>query len=245
MHDLVSYNEKHNEANGDYNSDGESNNRSWNCGTEGPSDDPSVVNLRNRQKRNFLTSMMLSQGAPMLLSGDEMGRTQQGNNNGYCQDNEISWQNWEKVDEDLLAFTQKLINYRKKHPAFHRRRWFEGLPLHGSELRDIEWFTTEGKQMASEDWGNGFVKSVAIFLNGKTIPNPNPRGEPVVDDNFYVVFNAYWEPLEYTLPGNEWGEKWVKELDTAVGWIEEEQIFKADAVVKVEGRSIVVLCNAT
>ncbi len=245
MHDLVSYNQKHNEANKDNNTDGDNNNRSWNCGAEGVSEDLSILNLRRRQKRNFLASLMLSQGAPMLLSGDEMGRTQHGNNNAYCQDNEISWQNWTTVDADLLTFCQKLIDYRKSHPVFHRRGWFEGRPLHGSELRDIEWFNTQGKVMASEDWGMGFVKSIAIFLNGKTIPNPNPRGEPVSDDNFYVIFNAYWEPLDFILPSNEWSEEWIKELDTAQGWIETEQRLKPDEVLRVEGRSIVVLRHAT
>jgi len=245
LHDLVSYNEKHNEANGDNNTDGESQNRSWNCGAEGPTEDQKILDLRSRQKRNFLATLMLSQGAPMLLSGDEIGRSQRGNNNAYCQDNEISWQNWETQDKELLAFTRKLINYRKSHPIFHRRHWFEGCLLHGSDLRDIEWFNTEGKQMASEDWGLGFVKSIAIFLNGKTIPNPNPRGEPVVDDTFYLIFNAHWEPLDFILPSNEWSEQWTLDLDTSKGWSEEEKVFKADEKISVEGRSLVVLRHAT
>lgn len=245
LNDLVSYNEKHNEANKEGNSDGESHNRSWNCGAEGSTDDPNIQNLRNKQKRNFLTTLILSQGAPMLLSGDEMGRSQMGNNNAYCQDNEISWQNWEKIDKGLLEFCQKLMDYRKRHPVFRRRRWFEGHPLHGSDLHDIEWFTVEGKQMASEDWGKGYVKSLGIFLNGKTIPNPNPRSEPVTDDDFYIIFNAQPEALDFNLPSREWSEQWIKELDTAEGWLKTEQILKAEDKLNVEGRSLVVLRHAT
>ncbi len=245
LNDLVFYNGKHNDANKDNNNDGDNTNRSWNCGAEGPSDDPNVINLRNRQKRNFLASLFLSQGTPMLLSGDEMGRTQRGNNNAYCQDNEISWLNWQTVDEDLLEFTKKLIHYRIDHPVFRRRRWFEGHPLHDSELRDIEWFNTEGKTMASEDWGKGFVKSLGVFLNGKTIPNPNPRGDTVVDDDFYVIFNASEKDLEFTLPCKQWSDQWVKELDTSKGWLEEEQTLKAEEKLQVPARSLVVLRHAS
>lgn len=245
LRDLVSYNEKHNEANQDDNRDGESHNRSWNCGAEGETDDPNILKLRARQQRNFLATLFLSQGAPMLLSGDEMSRSQKGNNNTYCQDNELSWQNWEAVDQDLLGFTQRLINYRKNHPVFSRRRWFEGRPLHGSELRDIEWFTMEGKPMESEDWGLGFVKALGVFLNGKTIPNPNPRGEPVVDDNFYLIFNASAEDLEFTLPSNDWGTKWIQEFDTAEGWSNEEIAFNAEQKIKMPSHSLRLLRNAS
>ena len=243
LNDLVSYNQKHNEANGDENRDGPSNPRSWNCGAEGPTEDQNIIRLRNRQKRNFLTTLLLSQGAPMMLIGDELGRTQKGNNNAYCQDNEISWINWETLDKELLAFTQKLIEFRKNHPVFRRKRWFEGRPLHGSELRDIEWFTLEGKPMTSEDWEKGYVKALGIFLNGKTIPNANPHGEPLVDDSFYIIFNVEANPLEFTLPSREWGEKWIKELDTAEGWIEDKSVYKPQDKLKVEGRSVVVLKN--
>lgn len=243
MNDLVSYNEKHNEANEDDNRDGENHNRSWNCGVEGPTDDQTIMKLRNQQKRNFLATLMLSQGAPMMLSGDEIGRSQNGNNNAYCQDNAISWQNWEAIDKDLLDFTQKLINFRKKHPVFMRKRWFEGRPLHGSTLRDIEWFNIEGKEMNSEDWGKGYMKSLGVFLNGKTIPNANPRGERVVDDSFYIIFNAEANAIDFSLPTSEWGEKWVKELDTATteGWVGNKQIYHAQSTIQVEGRSLVVL----
>lgn len=245
MRDLVSYNEKHNEANQDDNRDGESHNRSWNCGAEGPTEDETILKLRARQQRNFLATLLLSQGAPMILSGDEMGRTQNGNNNSYCQDNELSWQNWQTIDHDLLDFTKKLIHYRKSHPVFSRRRWFEGRPLHGSELRDIEWFTMDGKPMAFEDWGVGYVKALGVFLNGKTIPNPNPRGEPVLDDNFYLIFNASGETLEFTLPHSDWSESWTQELDTAEGWMTKEMSFKAEDKIKVESHSLRLLRHAS
>jgi len=241
LNDLVSYNEKHNEANGEENRDGESHNRSWNCGVEGPTDESEVLYLRTRQKRNFLTTLLLSQGVPMLLGGDETGRTQQGNNNAYCQDNEISWYDWEGADEDLLVFCRKLIGYRKDHPVFRRRRWFQGRPIHGSEVKDIAWFTLEGDPMAEEDWGQGYAKSLGIFLNGATIPNPNPRGGPINDDDFYLIFNAHHEPLNFTIPGADWGELWVKELDTEIGWDEQEEFFKAGDQIPLQARSLVVL----
>lgn len=245
LNDLVSYNDKNNEANGEDNKDGENYNRSWNCGVEGPTDDPDVFHLRTRQKRNFLATLFLSQGVPMLLGGDEIGRTQQGNNNPYCQDNEISWYDWENTDDDFLAFCQRLIRYRKEHPAFRRRRWFQGRAIHGSEVKDIAWFTLEGEQMAEEDWGRWYAKSLGVFLNGKTIPNPNPRGEPVIDDNFYIIFNAHHQPLNFTLPGTNWGELWLKELDTGIGWVDDEEPFKAGTRITVEGRSLLVLRHAS
>lgn len=241
LHDLVSYNEKHNEANLDDNKDGESHNRSWNCGTEGPTDNHEIEALRLRQKRNFLATLFLSQGAPLLLSGDELGRTQKGNNNGYCQDNDLSWQNWENIDKDLLEFCQKLIQFRHDHPVFRRRRWFEGRAIHGSELRDIEWFTTEGAPMSEDDWTNGTVKSLGIFMNGKAIPDPSPKGEQIVDDSFYLLFNAQKEAVNFKLPVGEWGENWVKILDTATGWLETEEPLKAEENLEVSGPSLVVL----
>ncbi|HEY4651937.1 MAG TPA: glycogen debranching protein GlgX [Pontibacter sp.] len=166
LHDLVSYNEKHNEANGENNQDGESHNRSWNCGVEGPTDDKAIVDLRNRQKRNMLTTLLLSQGVPMLVAGDEISRTQQGNNNAYCQDNEISWLNWEKADKELLEFTRKLIALRRKHQVFCRRRWFQGMPIKGLGVEDIAWFLPEGAEMTDEHWSHDFAKSLAVYLNG-------------------------------------------------------------------------------
>jgi len=241
LQDLVSYNEKHNEDNGEDNQDGEDHNRSWNCGQEGPADDPEVLWLRNRQKRNFLATLFLSQGVPMLLGGDEIGRTQRGNNNAYCQDNDISWYDWENVDHELLEFCQRLIQYRKDHPVFRRRRWFQGRPIHGSEVKDIAWFTQQGEQMAEEDWGQREAKSLGVFLNGRTIPNPNPRGEPVKDDDFLLMFNAHHESLDFTLPAAYWGESWILELDTSLGWVDEEEPFEAGGSITVQGRSLTVL----
>ena len=243
LKDLVSYNEKHNEANGEDNRDGEDHNRSWNCGVEGPTDDPEVRRLRERQRRNFLATLMLSQGVPMLLGGDEIGRTQKGNNNAYCQDNEISWFDWDTPDADLLEFCRKLINFRKDHPVFHRRGWFQGRPIQGDDVGDIAWFTMEGKKMAQEEWGLGYAKSLGVFLNGETIPNPNPRGEPVKDDNFYVIFNAHHELLNFALPGIDWGERWVKKLDSQTDWLEEDKTFEAGDQIEVEARSLVVLSS--
>jgi glycogen operon protein len=245
LNDLVSYNEKHNEANGEDNHDGESHNRSWNCGVEGPTEDPAVNALRNRQKRNFLATLFLSQGIPMLLGGDEIGRTQKGNNNAYCQDNEISWFDWESADKDLLEYTRRLIQLRKEHPVFHRRRWFQGRPIHGAEVTDIAWFTPEGEQMAEEQWGEGFAKALGVFLNGEGIDQTDARGEKVTDDSFYVLFNAHYEPLPFTLPKGAWGEEWTLVLDTnELAPNGNEQSYKAGDEVPVESRSLKVLRRA-
>jgi isoamylase len=214
--DLVSYNDKHNEANGEDNNDGEGHNRSWNCGAEGPTDDPEVRALRRRQQRNFLSTLFLSQGVPMLLGGDEMGRTQGGNNNAYCQDNEISWLDWALVEEnaDLVALTARLAEFRRDHPVFRRRRFFQGRPIHGSDVTDIGWFSPDGSEMSEEDWDSGFAKSVGVFLNGDAIPDPDPRGEKVTDDSFILLFNAHYEKLPFTIPNRDWGDHWVVVLDT-------------------------------
>ena len=242
LNDLVSYNEKHNEANGEESRDGESHNRSWNCGAEGPTEDPEVNKLRDRQKRNFLATLFLSQGIPMLLGGDEIGRSQNGNNNGYCQDNEISWFDWESADKDLLEFTRRLIHLRKEHPVFHRRRWFQGRPIHGAQVTDIGWFSPDGVEMAEEQWGQGFAKALGVFLNGEGIHSPDARGERVVDESFYVLFNAHHEPLQFTLPKRDWGDEWVVVLDTARSTPgAEEQPQKAGQEVPVESRSLKVL----
>jgi isoamylase len=244
LNDLVSYNDKHNEANGEENRDGESHNRSWNCGAEGPTDDPAVNALRNRQRRNFLSSLFLSQGIPMLLGGDEIGRTQKGNNNAYCQDNEISWFDWQSADRDLLDFTTRIIALRKQHPVFRRRRWFQGRPIHG--VTDIGWFTPDGVEMEEEHWGEGFAKAVGVALNGEAIDDPDPRGERIVDDSFYVLFNAHHEPLRFVLPKENWGKEWTLVLDTAATQPEEEQgSHKAGEEVDVEARSLKVLRRVT
>jgi isoamylase len=241
LHDLVSYNEKHNEANGEDNNDGESHNRSWNCGAEGDTDDEIVRALRQRQKRNFLTTLFLSQGVPMLLAGDEISRSQQGNNNAYCQDNEISWTNWENADEDLLNFAQAVIQLRKEHPLFCRRRWFQGQPIKGAGVEDIAWFLPEGSEMTEEHWNNGFAKSLAVFLNGRGIHTPGPKGEQVVDDNFYIIFNAHHEPLDYKLPPAKYGKDWVQVLNTADGKIGSGSKHAPEDSIRVESRSIMLL----
>ncbi|MGE0822124.1 MAG: glycogen debranching protein GlgX [Candidatus Binatia bacterium] len=245
LSDLVSYNGKHNEANGEENRDGESHNRSWNCGTEGPTDDSAVNTLRVRQQRNFLATLLLSQGVPMLLSGDEVGRTQQGNNNAYCQDNEISWFPWGAKDDTLLAFARHLIGLRKEHPVFRRRRWFQGRPIHHSGVRDIAWFTPDGQEMAEEQWGEGFAKSFGVFLNGAGIASPDARGERIVDDSFYVLFNAHHEPLTFTVLTQEGGTQWLKILDTQESLPgESDSVYEAGATIELVARSLVVLRQA-
>jgi glycogen operon protein len=243
LHDLVSYNDKHNEANGENNRDGESDNRSWNMGVEGPTDDPQIVAQRARQKRNFLATLMLSQGVPMLLAGDELGRTQQGNNNAYNQDNEISWVDWESADTDLLEFTKRLIAMRRCHRVFRRRRWFQGRPIHGSGVTDIGWFRPDGTEMDDEDWRAGHAKSLGVFLNGEQMDSTDPRGDPVVDDSFYILFNAHQERLDFRIPGEEWGKRWVKVLETFDPAAAEDSYGMRD-LVPVEGLSLVVLRRA-
>ncbi len=189
LRDLVSYNEKHNKANGEDNNDGESHNRSWNCGVEGPTDDPEINALRARQQRNFLTTLLLSQGVPMIAHGDELGRTQQGNNNVYCQDNELSWIDWENADSDLIEFTRTVSALRAAHPVFRRRRFFSGSPVRrrgGDRLPDIAWFAPDGSEMGDEDWDSGFAKSIAVYLNGQGIPDLDVRGQRVTDDSFML-----------------------------------------------------------
>jgi isoamylase len=237
LRDLVSYNEKHNEANGEGNKDGESYNRSWNCGVEGPTDDPAVLDLRARQQRNLLTTMFLSQGVPMLLSGDEAGRTQRGNNNAYCQDNEISWFDWADIDDDLLAFTTALVALRGDHPVFRRRRWFQGRPLRGTA--DIVWLRPEGTEMTEADWTEGYQTCVGMFLNGQAITSPGPRGERIHDDSFLVLINASPEPRKWSISG-PWGDRWHRILDTTNGPPEEGDEEVAGEV-ELADRSILVL----
>ncbi|MDB5107578.1 MAG: glycogen debranching enzyme GlgX, partial [Candidatus Binatus sp.] len=184
--DLVSYNEKHNEANGENNSDGDSHNRSWNCGVEGPTDDPAILKLRGQQKRNFLTTLLLSQGAPMLLGGDELGRTQRGNNNAYCQDNEISWFNWTAVDVSLLEFTGALCKLRAAHPLFRRRKWLTGHPAKVARLKDIAWFRPDGTEMIASDWNVGYAKTLGSFLNGRVLGERDRFGARLFDDSFFL-----------------------------------------------------------
>ena len=209
LRDLVSYNTKHNEANGEGNADGTNDNRSWNCGVEGPTDDAGVNTLRARQQRNFLATVLLSQGVPMVLGGDEIGRSQGGNNNAYCQDNELSWYDWGSADVELLAFSRQLVALRRDHPVFRRPRFFQGEPIYGTDLDDIAWFRPDALQMSEEDWRAGFAKSLMVFLNGDALPDAGPHGEKIKDDSFVVMLNAHWEALVFSLPGGRFGSSWV------------------------------------
>jgi glycogen operon protein len=245
LHDLVSYNDKHNDANGEGGNDGESHNRSWNCGVEGATDELEVIALREQQKRNFLTTMMLSQGVPMLLHGDELGRTQQGNNNVYAQDNELSWIDWERARdfEVLTDFTARLAALREQHPVFRRRRFFKGRPVKGTHIDDIGWFTPDGEWMSEEDWDSGFAKSLSVFLNGEGIREPDTRGERVTDDSFFLLFNGHYEPMSFTLPDIGAGERWDVAIDTAAPMRDqaEGRAFKTGEPIEVDERSILVL----
>ena len=215
---LVSYNHKHNEANGEDNRDGTDDNRSWNCGAEGPSGDPAINELRARQRRNFLVTLFLSQGVPMLLAGDEMGRTQQGNNNAYCQDNTISWVDWSQAaaEQETLQFTETLAGLRRDHPVFRRRRFFRG-QVPGAEKGDIVWLTPAGEVMTDADWDASYAKSLAAFLNGDAISEPDPRGGKITDASFLLLFNAHSKPLTFTLPEAGYAAGWEVIIDTASG----------------------------
>ncbi len=241
LRDLVSYNEKHNEANGEANRDGENYNRSWNCGVEGTTEDPGINALRARQMRNLLASLFMSQGVPMLLAGDEIGRTQRGNNNAYCQDNETSWLDWSSIDKAMLDYTCALIALRRNHPVFRRKSWFTGRPLRPKQNKDIGWFKPDGTEMSSEDWSAGFAKSLGIYLNGRGIPDLDTSGKRIVDDTFYVILNAHYEPLDFVIPERGWARSWQRILDTAQGFIQDDARFSAGVTLRVEARSAVVL----
>ncbi|MEL6458242.1 MAG: glycogen debranching protein GlgX [Cyanobacteria bacterium J06621_15] len=244
LNDLVSYNEKHNEANNEDNRDGESHNRSWNCGAEGETDDLAVEKLRKKQRRNFLVTLLLSQGIPMIVMGDEMGRTQGGNNNPYCQDNEISWLDWDlqEENENLLDFTRQLIDFRRRHPVFKRRKWFQGRAIRGVEVTDISWFNPDGGKMTEEQWNSGFAKAIGIFLNGEGIASPGPRGERIIDESFLILFNAHYEMLEFIVPPElqEW--EWVTIVDTTKPrFVQRGKRYIEDKPINVDARSIVIL----
>ncbi|MGI9053015.1 MAG: glycogen debranching protein GlgX, partial [Ilumatobacteraceae bacterium] len=236
--DLVSYNDKHNEANGEDNRDGDSYNRSWNCGVEGPTDDPVVRRLRARQQRNLLTTLMLSQGVPMLLGGDEIGRTQQGNNNAYCQDSEISWLDWDNVDEDLLEWCRQITALRQHHAVFRRRRWFQGRRIRG--IDDLAWFRPDGQTMSDDDWENGFARAVGVFFNGAAIPTPDAFGRKILDDDFFVMFNASESPIEWRIPAAPFVRPWVVELDTDQTNEPDTEVLAGEVMTLVD-RSMVVL----
>jgi glycogen operon protein len=254
--DLVSYDRKHNEANGEDNLDGTDDNRSWNCGAEGPSDDPAVTDLRARQVRNFLVTLFCSQGVPMLLAGDEMGRTQRGNSNAYCQDNELSWVDWQNAGKytGLRDFTCALSALRRAHPIFRRRRFFSGLPPPGGNggLPDIIWLTPSGREMTDADWQAGHAATLAVFLNGHAITEPGTRGEPVRDTHFLLLFNAHSDAVRFVLPRTNHADGWHVAVDTTAlppsragtsigGWL---AMLPCGATVDVAGRSILVLSTS-
>ena len=248
LRDLVSYNEKHNDANGEGGNDGESHNRSWNCGAEGPTDDPEIRALRQRQIRNFLTTLLVSQGVPMIAHGDELGRTQGGNNNVYCQANEIAWIDWNlgREQEQLLEFAGHVVDLRKQHPVFRRRRFFRGSADHGgqSDLHDIVWLRVDGTEMVEEDWKTGYARTLAVFFNGDAIFEPGPLGQRVRDDHFILLFNAHSEPVDFKISGVAEGVRWLEAVNTdlptgipAPG----SQPHQAGDVLTLAGRSVVVL----
>ncbi len=245
LHDLVSYNEKHNEANGEGGADGESHNRSWNCGAEGETDDLEIVALREQQKRNFLTTLFLSQGVPMLLHGDELGRTQRGNNNVYAQDNELAWVDWERARdfEVLSSFTGRLVALRHRHPVFRRRRFLKGHAAGGEQHPDVAWFRPSGEWMSEEDWSSGFARSMTVFLNGEGIGEPDQRGQRISDDSFFLLFNGHHEPIAFELPDIGAGERWCPAIDTAAPLAHEavDRTFRVGEPIDVAARSILVL----
>ncbi|MBI4294229.1 MAG: glycogen debranching protein GlgX [Betaproteobacteria bacterium] len=243
LQDLVSYDHKHNEANLEENCDGHNNNLSWNGGVEGPTDDAAIRSLRRRQRRNLLATLFLSQGVPMLLAGDETGRTQMGNNNAYCQDNEISWLNWDLGEEEkqFLEFTQHMIGLRRAHPVFRRRDFYQGRPLHGKDVKDIVWFKPDGREMSDDEWNQHFARSLGVYLAGEALTETDERGRPVRDRNVLVLFNAHHEPISFVLPDLD-GVQWHGFLDTAF-----EHGFSATGVLKpggeypLQGRSLALL----
>ncbi|MET9411147.1 glycogen debranching protein GlgX [Streptomyces sp. NPDC002935] len=246
LRDLVSYNDKHNEANGEDNRDGESVNRSWNCGTEGPTDDEGILELRARRQRTFLATLLLSQGIPMLSHGDELGRTQRGNNNAYCQDNEVSWIDWRLSGEqrELMEFTRRAIALRAAHPVLRRRRFFLGdTTTHEHQpLPDLVWLRPDAVEMTDDDWRRPCAHAVAVFLNGDAIAEPDPFGAPVLDDSFLLLLNSYWEPVVFRLPDTTYGERWTARIDTAdPQGVPDESERKAGTDMTVEPRSLVLL----
>jgi isoamylase len=243
--DLVSYDHKDNQANGEDNRDGTDDNRSWNSGAEGPTSDPAVVETRRRRRRALMTTLLVSQGVPMIRHGDEIGHTQLGNNNAYCQDNEISWLDWERADADFLGFCAELIEFRRQHPVFRRRRFFEGEPITGTRHSDadIGWFRPDGQEMSPEDWNAGFAKSVTVFLNGDALPDPDRRGQRLTDDSFLMLFNAHHDDVTFALPGRAFGRQWVTDIDSAEASAAppRKKAYRAGARVAVPARSVQVL----
>jgi isoamylase len=217
LQDLVSYNEKHNEANGEENRDGNNDNRSWNCGVEGPTEDPAILALRAQQKRNMLATLLLSQGIPMVYAGDVIGHSQSGNNNAYCQDNPISWLNWnlQPQDRDLLAFVQRLTGLRKKHPIFRRRHFFQGRPIKGANIKDVLWLKPDGTEITEENWRNSSLPCLGMFLSGHGIDETDQRGRQIRDENFLVLLSSFHEDIDFTLPEFSPGAQWIAWMDTS------------------------------
>ncbi|HEY7967339.1 MAG TPA: glycogen debranching protein GlgX [Solirubrobacteraceae bacterium] len=247
LRDLVSYNDKHNDANGEGGRDGTDDNRSWNCGAEGPTDDPQVNALRERQQRNFLATLLLSQGVPMLLGGDEFGRTQDGNNNAWCQDNGISWLGWDHEDwqRSLCEFTRRLIALRRDHPVFRRTRFLDGGETEGSGLPDVWWFRADGRRMTRRDWASADSRTLGVFLNGDELAEETVDGRPIEDDSFIVLFNAHFEDVEMRLPSQSYGREWTVEVCTADASVAAgSESFGARAAVSVTARSMVILRRA-
>lgn len=245
LRDLVSYNEKHNEANGEGNRDGESYNRSWNCGVEGETENRDILRLRSQQQRNFLATLFLSQGVPMMLGGDEMGRTQHGNNNTYCQDNPISWFDWSQLHSsaELLTFTRRLIHFRKQHPIFCRRQWFLGREIHGSGVIDIGWFNPDGTAISDSDWHDGDSKAISIFLNGEEIVTLDHQGQRIIDDSFLLFFNAYADEKKFAIPPSVDRKSWRILFDTCEpeGFVDNGLVYNCGQHVPVAARSLVML----
>jgi glycogen operon protein len=239
--DLVSYNEKHNEANLEGNRDGTDDNRSWNCGVEGPTDDPEINALRELQRRNFLTTLLLSQGVPMIVAGDEMGRTQRGNNNAWCQDNEISWVDWEPdaASEELREFTRRLLDLRRRHPIFHRTNFLNGVGS-PSGLPDAWWFRPDGRRMTAADWQNSGAHALGVFLNGRAIGSVTAQGEPIVDSSFVLLLNAHHDDITFSLPPRRFGARWQVELSTADARAP-TTLLTARGSVQVSARSLLLL----
>ena len=241
--DLVSYNDKHNDANGEDGNDGESHNRSWNCGVEGPTDDDAIRALRARQQRNLLATLLLSQGVPMILHGDELGRTQEGNNNTYAQDSELSWVQWDRADTPLIEFVAALVQLRRQHPTFRRARFFDGRPVRreeGAPLPDIEWYRPDGTTMSPEDWDAGFGKAVGVYLNGAGIRERDRRGQPISDASFLLYFNAHDDVVEFTLPGDDHAPAWETLIDTAGSGADSAPLHPGNTV-PIHANAVVVL----
>ena len=242
LHDLVSYNQKHNEANGEENQDGTNENNGWNFGVEGRSDDTAITTLRERQKRNFMATLLLSQGVPMISGGDEIGRTQQGNNNAYCQDNALSWYDWylDEKQTAFLKFTQKLITIRKNNPVLHRRHFFHGKPIHGTDIKDISWFNENGQEMTDLQWSSDFVRCLSVRLAGDAILEVDERGDPIIGDTLLILINAHHDTISFVLPPSKKGMRWGLLLDTAseeAGHLD-HRVSAGGRIYPLQGRSL-------